>query len=151
MVLSSSLPNIGSGGLKNREDPKILGTSKESGLLQSASPFYKTFAIECSRAQVSVDMFLFSASYQDVASLGRLDKCYEIICCSCISLPSLPPPLYIRPNILLPGIQRCTVGRCSEIRPRIWGSVGYAYHVGSCYARSGFQRSGCASISRLCF
>jgi hypothetical protein len=28
VVLSSSLPNIGSGALKNREDPKVLGTSK---------------------------------------------------------------------------------------------------------------------------
>ncbi|KAH9833295.1 protein transporter SEC24 [Rhodofomes roseus] len=72
IVLSASLPSIGAGALKNREDPKILGTSKESGLLQSASPFYKTFAIECSRAQVSVDMFLFSASYQDVATLACL-------------------------------------------------------------------------------
>jgi len=72
VVLSSSLPSVGVGALKNREDPKILGTSKESGLLQAASPFYKTFAIECSRAQVSVDMFLFSAGYQDVASLAYL-------------------------------------------------------------------------------
>ncbi|PCH35320.1 hypothetical protein WOLCODRAFT_156015 [Wolfiporia cocos MD-104 SS10] len=76
MVLSASIPSLGAGALKNREDPKILGTSKacspESGLLQAASPFYKTFAIECSRAQVSVDMFLFSASYQDVATLACL-------------------------------------------------------------------------------
>ena len=43
---------------------------QESTLLQPASSFYKTFAIDCSRAQVSVDMFLFSASYQDVATLG---------------------------------------------------------------------------------
>jgi protein transport protein SEC24 len=43
---------------------------QESALLQAASPFYKTFAIECSRTQVSVDMFLFSAQYQDVATLG---------------------------------------------------------------------------------
>ena len=40
-------------------------------MLQAASPFYKTFAIECSRTQVSVDMFLFSAAYQDVATLGN--------------------------------------------------------------------------------
>jgi len=45
--------------------------NQESGLLQAASPFYKTFAIECSRTQVSVDMFLFSSSYQDVATLGK--------------------------------------------------------------------------------
>lgn len=72
MVLSASLPSVGPGALKNREDPKILGTAKESGLLQSASTFYKMFAIECSRAQVSIDMFLFSTSYQDVASLACL-------------------------------------------------------------------------------
>lgn len=72
MVLSSSLPSVGVGALKNREDPKILGTAKESSLLQSATPFYKTFAIECSRAQVSVDMFLFSSGYQDVATLGEI-------------------------------------------------------------------------------
>ncbi|KAF9018039.1 CPII coat sec24 protein [Hymenopellis radicata] len=71
-VLSSSLPSIGAGALKNREDAKLLGTAKESGLLQAASTFYKTFAIECSRAQVSVDMFLFSSAYQDVASLACL-------------------------------------------------------------------------------
>ncbi|KAF8644917.1 hypothetical protein AX16_008199 [Volvariella volvacea WC 439] len=72
IVLASTLPSIGTGALKNREDSKILGTAKESGLLQAASPFYKTFAIECSRAQVSVDMFLFSAAYQDVATLACL-------------------------------------------------------------------------------
>ncbi|KAF7795675.1 hypothetical protein EIP86_006840 [Pleurotus ostreatoroseus] len=75
VVLSSSLPSVGVGALKNREDAKILGTTKfiqESGLLQAASPFYKTFAIECSRAQVSVDMFLFSSTYQDVATLACL-------------------------------------------------------------------------------
>ncbi|TEB34350.1 CPII coat sec24 protein [Coprinellus micaceus] len=55
MVLSSSLPSAGAGGL-----------------LQAAVPFYKTFAIECSRAQVSVDMFLFSSAYQDVATLACL-------------------------------------------------------------------------------
>lgn len=70
-MLSASLPSVGAGALKNREDPKVLGTSKESALLQAASPFYKTFAIECSRAQVSVDMFLFSSGYQDVATLGE--------------------------------------------------------------------------------
>ncbi|KAF8637917.1 hypothetical protein AX17_002539 [Amanita inopinata Kibby_2008] len=72
IVLSATLPSVGAGALKNREDPKILGTPKESGLLQAASPFYKTFAIDCSRSQVSVDMFLFSAAYQDVATLACL-------------------------------------------------------------------------------
>ncbi|KAF7325716.1 Protein transporter SEC24 [Mycena kentingensis (nom. inval.)] len=72
VALSASLPSVGEGSLKNREDPKILGTAKESGLLQAANSFYKTFAIDCSRAQVTVDMFLFSSGYQDVASLANL-------------------------------------------------------------------------------
>jgi protein transport protein SEC24 len=90
VMLSASLPSLGPGALKVREESKILGTAKvrsnsaysmgerctdavpqESALLQPASSFYKTFAIDCSRAQVSVDMFLFSALYQDVATLCK--------------------------------------------------------------------------------
>jgi len=74
ICLSASLPTIGEGALKARDDPKLLGTNKESSLLQAASSFYKTFAIECSKQQVSVDMFLFSANYTDVATLGCLPR-----------------------------------------------------------------------------
>ncbi|KAJ5125309.1 hypothetical protein N7526_007486 [Penicillium atrosanguineum] len=73
-VLSASLPNIGHGALTMREDKKVLGTSKESALLQTGNSFYKSFAVECSKAQVSVDMFLFSSQYQDVASLSNLPR-----------------------------------------------------------------------------
>lgn len=72
IVCTATLPTLGTGALKPREDPKVFGTSKESSLLQAADSFYKTFAIECSRSQVSVDMFLFSAQYQDVATLSCL-------------------------------------------------------------------------------
>ncbi|KAK3496579.1 protein transport protein sec-24 [Neurospora crassa] len=74
VVLSSSLPNVGYGKLEMREDKKLLGTSKESGLLQTANSFYKSFAVECSKNQVSIDMFLFSSQYQDVASLSNLPR-----------------------------------------------------------------------------
>ncbi|RIA95284.1 Sec23/Sec24 trunk domain-containing protein [Glomus cerebriforme] len=70
VVLQSSLPNINPGALKAREDPKALGTPKESALLQSADPFYKKFAVDCSRSQVCVDMFLLGSQYSDVATLG---------------------------------------------------------------------------------
>lgn len=73
-VLTASLPNLGHGKLEMREDQKILGTSKESSLLQTASSFYKSFAVECSKNQVSIDMFLFSSQYQDVASLSNLPR-----------------------------------------------------------------------------
>lgn len=73
-VLSASLPNIGHGKLEMREDKKMLGTSKEGSLLQTANSFYKSFAVECSKNQVSIDMFLFSSQYQDVATLSNLPR-----------------------------------------------------------------------------
>ncbi|XAO24239.1 protein transporter SEC24 [Cryptococcus bacillisporus CA1280] len=73
-ALSASLPTIGQGVLKARDDPKLLGTSKESQLLNAGNSWYKTFAIDCSKNQVSVDMFLFSGSYTDVATLGCLPR-----------------------------------------------------------------------------
>lgn len=73
-VLSASLPNIGHGKLEMREDKKVLGTSGESKLLQTQNAFYKSFAVECSKTQVSIDMFLFSSQYQDLASLSNLPR-----------------------------------------------------------------------------
>ncbi|KAF9900060.1 COPII subunit [Linnemannia zychae] len=74
LCLQASLPNLEVGALKMREDPKLLGTAKESNLLQSASPFYKSLAVECSKSQVCVDMFLFGSQYSDVATLSCLPR-----------------------------------------------------------------------------
>jgi protein transport protein SEC24 len=74
VVLSASLPNLGHGKLEMREDKKLLGTSGESKLLQTANSFYKSFAVECSKNQVSIDMFLFASTYQDVATLSNLPR-----------------------------------------------------------------------------
>jgi len=74
MVVNATLPNIGQGALKPREDPKLLGTSKETQLLQPAVPFYKTHAVDCSRAQISIDLFLFGGTYEDVATLSACSR-----------------------------------------------------------------------------
>ncbi|KAF9346231.1 COPII subunit [Mortierella sp. AD094] len=74
LCLQASLPNLEAGALKAREDPKLLGTAKESTLLQAASSFYKTLAVECSKSQVCVDMFLFGSQYTDVATLSCLPR-----------------------------------------------------------------------------
>ena len=73
-VFSASLPSLGPGALKMRDDKKLYGGPRESTLLQAASSFYKTFAIECSRSQVSVDMWLFGPAYVDVATLSCLPR-----------------------------------------------------------------------------
>ncbi|KAI9593552.1 COPII component protein [Syncephalis fuscata] len=74
IVLQSSLPTLNEGALKLREESQMLGTSKESALLGPAAQFYKTFAVDCSRVQVCVDMFMFSSQYTDVATLSCLPK-----------------------------------------------------------------------------
>lgn len=74
ICLTASLPTVGIAKLEPREDRKALGTSKEGALLQTANSFYKSFAVECNRSQVTVDMFLFSSQYQDVASLSNLPR-----------------------------------------------------------------------------
>ncbi|KAF7726762.1 COPII subunit [Apophysomyces ossiformis] len=72
ICLQSTLPNTGAGALKPREDVKLLGTAKETTLLNAASPFYKSFAVDCSRSQVACDMLIFGGQYSDVATLSCL-------------------------------------------------------------------------------
>jgi protein transport protein SEC24 len=74
VVMNTTLPNLSDGALRQREDPKLYGTPKESQLLQPAAPYYKNFAVDCSRAQVSMDVFLFGGQYNDVATLSGLAK-----------------------------------------------------------------------------
>jgi protein transport protein SEC24 len=73
-VVQSSLPNLGPGALQMREDPKLLGSSKESQLLEPQNQFYKTFAVDCSRTQVCVDLFINSTQYVDLATLVALSR-----------------------------------------------------------------------------
>lgn len=73
-VLAASLPAFGPGALRMRDDPKLYGGPRESTLLGAASSFYKTFPIDASRNQISVDMWLFAPMYTDVATLACLPK-----------------------------------------------------------------------------
>ena len=74
VVLCHTLPNLGEGALKARDEIKLLGTAKESGLLQPSIGFYKSLAVDCSPSQISIDMFLFNATYADVATLSGCAK-----------------------------------------------------------------------------
>ena len=73
-VFTSSLATTGPGALKMRDDKKLYGGPRESSLLSAQSSFYKSLSIECSRNQVSVDMWLFGPSYVDVATLSCLPR-----------------------------------------------------------------------------
>lgn len=73
-LFQASLPNLGEGALKMRENPRLLGTDKEHTMLVAEDPWYKTQAIDFSRLQIAVDTFLFSGQYTDVATISTLSK-----------------------------------------------------------------------------
>ena len=73
-VFQSSMPSLGDGALKLREDARLMGTPNEVKLLRPANNWYKDTAVEFSRAQISVDMYLFPYQYMDVAALSELPK-----------------------------------------------------------------------------
>lgn len=73
-VFQSIMPNLGDGALKPRENQSLMGTPTEVKLLRPESAWYKDTAVEFSRQQISVDMFLFPYQYMDLAALGELPK-----------------------------------------------------------------------------
>ncbi|ODV83066.1 hypothetical protein CANARDRAFT_209447 [[Candida] arabinofermentans NRRL YB-2248] len=75
VCFSSSLPNLGIGKLALRDENAVSGKTKEaSALLTPTNSFYKSFAVECNKSQITVDMFLTGSSYQDVATLSNLPR-----------------------------------------------------------------------------
>lgn len=73
-VFQTIMPNMGDGSLKPRENQSIMGTPSEVKVLRPETPWYKDTAIEFSRQQISVDMFLFPYQYMDLSAMGELPK-----------------------------------------------------------------------------
>jgi len=73
-IFQGSLPSLGEGRLKHRENPRLLGTEKEHTLFHAEEPFYKTKAVEFSKYHVCCELFLTAAQYTDVAALAQLSK-----------------------------------------------------------------------------
>lgn len=73
-LFQMSLPSIGEGSLKPRDNVRLIGTDKEHTLLNVDDAWYKNNAIDFSRLQIAVDVFVFSSQYTDVASLFILSK-----------------------------------------------------------------------------
>ena len=74
MLFLSSLPSLGFGRLKHREDAKLLGTNKEHTILAAGDKFYKTSAQKLTRFQISCNIYLFSEAYIDVSTLSNLTE-----------------------------------------------------------------------------
>ena len=70
VVFQSVLPNVGPGKLQNR----AINAKDQTSLFQPSDQFYKSFALECCKKQISCDLFLYSPAgkYVDVATIGCL-------------------------------------------------------------------------------
>ncbi|XP_075888013.1 protein transport protein Sec24A isoform X3 [Nelusetta ayraudi] len=73
-VFQTQLPNLGAGALQSREDPNQRASAKDIQHLSPATDFYKKLALDCSGQQVAVDLFLLSAQYCDLSSLGCISR-----------------------------------------------------------------------------
>jgi protein transport protein SEC24 len=73
-VFQSILPNLGDGALKPHEQPGLVGTPNEVKLLRPDITWYKDTAVEFSRQQISVDIYIFPYQSMDLAALGELSK-----------------------------------------------------------------------------
>jgi protein transport protein SEC24 len=70
----SGLPTLGIGSLKNRDDPRLLGTEKENTLLVAATDYYKKKAESLTSIHISVDIFLAVDHYCDVATISEIAR-----------------------------------------------------------------------------
>ncbi len=74
LVFQTTMPNLGVGKLRNRDNPRVMGTDKERSLMQPEELFYKRLGVECSRNQICVDMFVGASGFMDIASMAPLPK-----------------------------------------------------------------------------
>lgn len=73
-VFQTQLPTLGMGTLKSREDPNQRASAKDVQHLSPATDFYKKLALDCSGQQVAVDLFMLSAQFCDLATLGCISR-----------------------------------------------------------------------------
>lgn len=72
MVFQASMPSYGSGKLKLRETPAMLGTEAEKDLLCPGTPLYHELGVALVEKQISVDFFLGAAQYADLPTISGL-------------------------------------------------------------------------------
>ncbi|CAA2986321.1 transport Sec24-like At3g07100 [Olea europaea subsp. europaea] len=74
LIFQNTLPSLGAGRLRLRDDARIYGTDREHMLRIPEDPFYKQMAADFTKYQVAVNVYAFSDKYTDIASLGTLAK-----------------------------------------------------------------------------
>lgn len=70
-IFQTTLPTLGPGTLKMREDNKLYGTDKERTLFTAQDPFYRQIGEECADAGIGINLFVTPIQYVDIASIGE--------------------------------------------------------------------------------
>ena len=68
----STIPTLGPGRLKHREDTKLYGTENEKNLFAPQDVFYRVVGEELALAGVGVNVFFFPNQYTDLATISHM-------------------------------------------------------------------------------
>lgn len=68
----ATIPTVGPGKLKHREDTKLYGTDSEKNLFAAQDAFYRQLGEELALAGIGVNTFFFPSQYIDVATIGHM-------------------------------------------------------------------------------
>eukprot|EP00798_Chlamydomonas_sp_ICE-L_P002521 gene2521-5474_t len=74
LLFQASVASAGPGKVKGRENVSLYGTDREPTMRNPEDSFFKRFAAECSRVQITVDVFATSLQYMDLASLAAIPR-----------------------------------------------------------------------------
>lgn len=133
-VFLSTIPTVGPGALRHREDTKLYGTDKEKQLFIPADGFYRAVAEECVEAGIGINGFVFPSQYIDVASISAL--------CGTTGGDIYFHPRFdpVRDGIKLEGqIQRTVlreVGYNATVRLRCSNGLSPTQHLGNFFQRN---------------
>jgi protein transport protein SEC24 len=75
LLFQAGLPSLGPGKLKpSRDNLNLYNTEREAQLRNPEDPFFKRYAGEASSRQISLDVFLGTPGFADLASLAAIPR-----------------------------------------------------------------------------
>ena len=83
LLFQTSVPNVGVGKITQRDNPTLYNTDSEHRLRVPEDIFFKKFAAEASKAQISIDVFSFRS-----AGLLTHSCCLGQACSPCLQCPA---------------------------------------------------------------
>lgn len=74
LIMQSNLPQQGVGKLEHRDQISLYFTDKEKSLQIPQHAFYETLATKCAENAITIDLFVCSNGYVDLATVGAITQ-----------------------------------------------------------------------------